>query len=740
MALDRFLIAPYSTGLQKNVEPWLIMDDAFQKLTNSRIWRGRVRKRFGSMSMNMTKSDFEKMSFSRLRVNIGTTDGAGAFAGNVPGAIFNAQQVFSVGTGSNIEYYTVPTTGAPVNLLSTGAGSGTYNTATGALTLAGAPATSSVFFYPSEPVMSIDTYNGVNINDEDTISFDTQFAYIFSQAGGWQILGPVPPAAGSALWTGSNSDFHSVTNYRGADSSDFTVFVVNNVIADQIKYFDGTNWTSYSPIYNQASGDVIRTARIIASFKNRLLLFAPIEQVAAANNAYLNRVRFSQNGSPIAVDAFYDDVAGKGGFIEADIKEAITSIAFLRDRLIVFFEQSTWELVYTGNEVLPFVFQQIDNVLGVESVNSTLTFDKNIIGFGSTGIHACNGTNVTRIDQKIPDTIFDVVNDNFGPQRVTGIKDYYTQEVYWSYNSSDIAQANSNIFPNQVLVFNYENGAWSRNDDSITALGYYQNENNLRWQDLDYSWEDSSDQWADASLQNLFRNVVAGNQEGFTFIINAEKESNAISLYINNIATAATVFSLKIYNHNLVQGDYIYINECVSDTNSISNIINDKIYAVYSVVDANTITIIVSADPGVDTYFGGGIVTRVSRIDIISKQYNFYNSVGRQINIPRIDFLIDKEDGGQIAINYNTSFSSLDQFQIPTILPGSSILEFLAATPYENTQTKVWRSAYPYAEGSVIQYRLYYNNDQMLDKDIIWNDFQMHAVIFFTRQTSDFPR
>lgn len=740
MALDRFLIAPYSTGLQKNVEPWLIMDDAYQTLQNARIWRGRIRKRFGSLSMNMSKSDFEKMAFTRLRVNIGTTDGTGALSVTVPGAIFNAQQVFSCGTGGNLEYYTVPTTGTPVNLRSTGLGTGTYNTLTGALSINNAPANTIVYFYPSEPVMSIDTYNGVNINDEDTIAFDTQFSYIFSQTTGWQVLGPVPPVAGSARWTGTNADFHSVANYRGADSSDFTVFVVNNVVADQIKYYDGTNWTSYSPIYNLASGDVIRTARIVTSFKNRLLLFAPVEQVGAGNNAYLNRVRFSQNGSPLAVDAFYDDVAGKGGFIEADIKEAITSIGFLRDRLIVFFEQSTWELVYTGNEILPFVFQQINNVLGVESVNSTVTFDKNLIGFGSTGLHACNGTNVERIDQKIPDTVFDITNDNDGPQRVSGIKDYYTQEVYWSYNSANTAQANSNTFPNQVLVFNYENGAWSLNDDSITALGYYQNENNIVWQDLDYAWENTSEIWAGAQLQKLFRNVVAGNQEGFTFIINHDKESNAISLYINNIAIAATTLSLKIYNHNLVQGDYIYINQCVSDTDVLSTIINDHIYKVNSVTDANTITIIVSSDPGADTYFGGGIVTRVSRINIISKQYNFYNSVGRQINIPRIDFLVDKQDGGQIAINYNTSFSSMDQYEIPTVLPGNNILEFDAATPYEDTQTKIWRAVYPYAEGSVIQYKLYYSDDQMLDKNIVWDDFQMHAVLFFARQTSDFPR
>ena len=40
--------------------------------------------------------------------------------------------------------------------------------------------------------------------------------------------------------------------------------------------------------------------------------------------------------------------------------EQIISCEFIKDRLIVFFERSTWELAYTGNEVLPFIWQKIN--------------------------------------------------------------------------------------------------------------------------------------------------------------------------------------------------------------------------------------------------------------------------------------------------------------------------------------------------------------------------------------------
>ena len=47
---NRFFIAPYdeSSGQQNNVKPWLIPDNAFEVLNNAYVFRGRVRKRFGS--------------------------------------------------------------------------------------------------------------------------------------------------------------------------------------------------------------------------------------------------------------------------------------------------------------------------------------------------------------------------------------------------------------------------------------------------------------------------------------------------------------------------------------------------------------------------------------------------------------------------------------------------------------------------------------------------------------------
>lgn len=726
MAIDKFLIAPMKNGLQLNVRPWMIMDDAFVEFSNVHLWRERIKKRFGAISMNSSKANIEQQLFTRFRVKIGTTDGAGNLAVVVPGAIFKVGQIFSAGT----EIYTVIALGIPTLLLSTGAGVATFNTTTGAFVLVGGPALTDVFFYPAEPVMALPTYAVDNINDEQLFGIDTQFAYEFAKATGWQRLG-------NAIWTGTNTDFHWTTNYRGAASSNYLLFVVNNVVADVIKYWDGAAWNNLSPIYNSVSGNVIRTAKIVIPYQDRLLLLNTTEQVGAGNSIFTNRIRWCQNGSPLTVDAWYENVPGKGGFLEAPVREAIISAGFLKDRLIVTFEQSTWELAYTGNQVLPFVFRRIDTTLGLESQNSLVTFDKVLVGMGSTGIHACNGMNVDRIDQMIPDIIFDISNSNNAPTRVTGIRDYFTQEIYWSYNSASKIAPFSETFPNNLLVYNYITSAWATYDDSITAFGYYQNESDFTWDDLDMEWQEAAFAWDDPSLQSLFRQVVAGNQEGFTFIVSDNVTKNAKSLSITDITVVANVVTITAIDHNLSEDSFIFIENVVGSGTMPA--LNDSIFKVNDVISSSQFNILVNGIAG--TYNGGGTITLVSRISFRSKAYNFYNQAGKNTQIPRVDFLVDVTDAGQILFDYSPSFSELslvDQSQVTNTVIGTSILETAFLRAIEQTQQMAWRNMYPVLEGETVQYRLYLTNDQMLDPDIAFSAFQLHAVIFYARMTNDF--
>lgn len=729
MAYDRFYIGYIdpSASLDTSLRPFAIPDNAFERLQNAYVFRGRVRKRFGSRFMVPTSgaTDSLEQLVSRVRILVDTTDGAGAASGTVPGTVFGIGQAFSIGD----ELYTVNITGAPAALLSTGAGTGTYNTTTGAFTFAGAPATTEVYFYPATPIMGLITYEVNTVSDEELIAFDTQFAYEYT-ATGWERLA-AEAMAGDSVWTGSDSQFFWGANWRGVAASDYILFVTNYNAPDLLRYYDGTQWATLNPLFNAT--DTIETARIIMVFKNRLLLLNVIEDISGLQT-FSNRCRFSQNGSPLAADAWREDIPGRGGFIDAPTREAIITAQFLKDRLIVYFETSTWELVYTGNEILPFRWQQINTELGAESTFSQVPFDKVVLGVGNVGIHACTGYSVERIDQKIPNSVFDIHNENNGIERVYGIRDYFVEMVYWTFPGED---RDTNFpFPNRVLIFNYKTGSWAFNDDSITAFGYYQPNAGITWAQATQTWQDSTESWSSGELSALFRNVVAGNQEGYVFIIDPNSTRNAAVLQLTDI-TSPGAFSIPVtvINHNLAQGDYILI-ESVQGTTGL----NDTIVLVDSVDNANVFRINVPSGIA-GTYTGGGVISRVTPVDILSKQYNFYASEGRNAYVSKVEFLTDKTENGQVTIDFFTSSSDLSLVSEGTnsgSLLGTNVLETSAYTlvPYEDTQRRVWHPVYFQADGEVIQLRIYLSDEQIVDPDIVFSDFQMHALVVYAIRTS----
>jgi len=290
MPTERFLIANMQSGEVSNPDAWLIMDDAWFRLENVHTWRGKVIKRIGAQEMDTSQAMAIRQQFTRLRIKIGTTDAAGVFnaamAVNVPGVIQDISgQMFSAG----VEMYTVQAksvAAAPATMISTGTGIPVYYTNganAGKFSLTAAPALTDVYFYPTLPVMALPSYQIAAVNVEQLVAFDTQFAYVYTTGAGWNILGPVPPAGGSGLWSGSDSDFHWTTNWRGATGAEYLLFVVNGVVADQIQYWNGTLWTKFSPVYDTVTGFVIRTAKIVIPFKGRLLLMNTIEQTAAGD-------------------------------------------------------------------------------------------------------------------------------------------------------------------------------------------------------------------------------------------------------------------------------------------------------------------------------------------------------------------------------------------------------------------------------------------------------------------------
>lgn len=650
MPYDRFLIQSFSSGLVKNQRAWQTPEDSFYTLNNAYIWRGSVTKRFGGVLMGYGYPNAQMAPlYSRLRIAltggaaVGITDGAGAATGTVPGAKFKPGQMFSIQTANPLitALYTVPALGAPVAMLATVAtATATFNTNTGVYVFAGAPANTQIYFYPAEPVMGLTVYEtGPSINDEPSYAWDTQWAYVFT-GGAWTrssaTLGAIPVA-----WHGTNSDFFQIANWRGIADNNTSLFVTNYFVAapngvgtandDPIWTFDGTNWIAHTGLaanpngfYFLPAGGVIytgpfiQTARIIVGFKDRLLLLNTIENDNSGgfgnNKQYQNRVRYSHNGSPFSITAWYEpnqiDAAGNvssgGGYLDAPTEEHIVSAQFIKDRLIVFFEESTWELAYTGNQVLPFVWQKINTELGSESLLSTVPFDKQILTMSNVGVHACNGANVERIDGKIPDEVFEIRNRAEGVKRVAGIRDYWKEVVYWSFPDSQQNAVES--YNNKVLLYNYRNDTWAINDDCITVFGYFEQQQGLTWANANQPWFQANMNWRAGVLQSNFRQIIAGNQQGFVFIVAPEVSRNAPVMQITTIATVGGFLVMTIIDHTLSVGDYLYFENFTAPSDIT---LNGTILQVAQIVDADTIRINLPLTY-IGPYNGGATATRVS--------------------------------------------------------------------------------------------------------------------------------
>lgn len=740
MAKGRFLIAPLDSGLQTNVRPWLLPENAFEELNNAYVFRSRIRKRPGtSLLQDGTSEVFDGLAqlTARLRISLGNVDGSG---NSTPGATVpldggvpitaNIGSAFSVGS----ELFTVYQ--ATGDMYSTGSATGTFDTTTGEYTITGAEPDDTIYFYPSLPVMGIVQYETLLINDEPTYAFDTRFAYQYA-SNGWLRLG-------TAVWTGDDTKFFWGRVWRGLAANEIYLFVTNFNFgstlddSDFMKYWDGSIWNDFRPQFSRVDPTkTILQARIIMPFKNRLVLMNIVENTGASpgtNIQYGNRIRFSQNGSPIPsmgdpIAAWNENVGGRGGYIDAPTEEQIVSAEFVRDRLIVFFERSTYELVYTGNEILPFRFQKIDNILGVESTFSVVQFDKNIIGIGDTGIHVASSTAVQRVDLQIPDIVFTISNDNNGVLRVQGVRDFYGELIYWAYPQY------SEQFPDRVLLYNYRNNTWATFDDSFTSFGYFNNQGDRVWEATYDTWQELDEPWISGVLNKGTYSVVGGNQQGYVFFIEIDQLNNAASLQITDISLPVTI---TCYNHNLRTGDYITLSNMAGVT--IEDLYGNEIpiTQVSSVIDANTFEIDHN-NQLVGEYLGGGVIARVSLPSVLTKQYNFFIKDGIDFTINKIDVQVDRtgevqEDGtwtgGNISVDWMINAS---EFSL-----GTQIVEtypLVTYYPMEATQYQLWRTVYPNAEGYFVQLRYYLNDIQMRDPLSAFAAFTLHSFIYYADPT-----
>jgi hypothetical protein len=722
MPYSPFYLEAFKTGLEKDKPDFKLAPDACTVLQDSFVWRERISRKKGYQKIGRLLRILTAQA-------LGNTTGD-PHAGNIK-TVLTLEANAEIEQGSvtisvaapNAEVFTEPAT-PDGTLVGDGGGTGTINYATGAYTLvsgagwgAGQAITADFNYAPGLPSMGIGLRELPAINAEQTIAFDTKYVYF------WDTVDQRFEEAGAGTtWSGSDSQFFSVSNYSSATVGD-AVIVTNfnkGVSPDPIRYYNGA-WANFLPAVDGV-GNELHQCRFLVPYYGYLIALNTWEgaTLGAAVN-YPGRVRWSALGDAFAANAWRSDIAGQGGFLGDITSESIVSFALVRNTLVVGFEKSFWRLRFTGNGQFPFEWERVDGEFGVESPFSVVTGDISQVSVGSRGIVTCDGLNAKRIDEKIPDVVFDMHNENEGVQRVHGVRDYDKKLIYWTFPDKDTDRT----FPDRVLVLNYDNMSWSFFKDSLTCFGVLQEFDDKRWSDFPSTkWEDAQFTWVDSSMQALYPDIIAGNQQGY-IVRMQQLASNDPALAIT-VITPGTPVQLTIPNHNFTSGQCVRVTGILGTSNTLNNTSYQVQY-----VDDNNITLFDADDipitlAGGSTYLGGGEVALLHDYRVRFKKFHFLKE-GKSTELGYIDFLINQTDNGEFNVDIYADNNDTTPVNI-----GDSFFNTTVSTQFYDSdlsgQERLMHRFFSRMHVQFLQFELNLTTAQKLDDQIHDSDIEIYAI------------
>jgi len=781
MAYQPYYITEFeqNSGLEKYFESFLLPEKAFPTLVDAYCWRGRIRKRRGFYELGRLRRSYVYFVGGVLQPsyplpvtgagNYTTADVLAGVRATEPYAeLYPNSVVITIARGlANQTTYQDDGNGNMVLTFGTiTITSGTINYVTGALNLvftaapgAGLTVDINTSYYPALPVMGLETEELSAIYQEKLVAFDEKYAYEYNYT-----FDEFVELAYSApkTWTGGDADFFWTTNYW-YNANGNILWTTNfhfaaGVGGDPIRWYtDPGGWTDFTPALG--GGSFLQQAECILPFKGRLLMFNTWEGAipAAAINA-ANRVRWSWVGDPTDQVNGWLTGPGAGGFLDASTDEHIVSVEPLKDVILVKFERSSWKLIYTGNQTQPFIFQRINMTFGAQATNSLVPFDDGVFAVARNAITTDDTTSVERIDLKIPDEVFNMVNlspQNLPPplhpgNRIYGIRDYINELVFWSFLDLSLFESpTSSIFPNRVLVLNYRNNSYAIFNDSFTCFGYFQ----------------SLKAYDDTIHQNV-PYIVGGNQQGFVEVLTTQL-MNSPSLAITAIAPGnPAIFTVPNHNFSSTTQYYVRLDGIMGTAphspSTFNYVTTPAVYLVHS-IDANTFSLF-KYNPATDnfdilqtlaaggTYIGGGTVTVVQNYNILTKTFCPTYEQGSKQRLPYIDFLFDRTLNGQTTCYFYQNEITVRAINSPTsnpqgLLGSASLLtspENLLLIPEQNDQTKIWHRFYIQAVAQNFQIQLTMNNYQLANQydsngalnPIAATDFVLHAMTLYLSPTA----
>lgn len=811
MAYQPHFIANFQSGLEKDLEPWLIPDDAFSVLYDCYIRHGVINKRDGyNYYATGLKGDAPYCESRIVRATSAT------LTGTVDGVNqdFTATLTTPVRRGG----ITVSDTSVGQTLTDdgtgslTGDGTGTINYTTGALavTFSAAPTSGTptvVYqYHPGLPVMMIANFTTAT-NAKELIVADTDFLNKYN------ITTNRLDDITNRIYTGAKNNFFDWTNYPTTDDEPRLIFT-NNV--DPIQSYDGTNVADFVPVcettdvtgeayalgtggmgpylhtasntpifpgsvviseavsgqtvtddgaggltgdgtgtvdYDTGDISVTFTANIalndpillayswescqvltclhVFHFKDRLILLRTTE---TGGTIYPQRIRISGTGQ--SGDDFRIIATG-AGVIDIPDQEWITGAAFNRDDLVIFTIRSTWILKYTGNDIVPFTLDKIDDSRGNLAPFAPISYLNLTKGYSPYGMVVTDGYQLQRNDDKIPDYSYEQIDPaNFDLCFSGNVDD--DDHHYLIHPSADQMDS-SDAISDRILVQNYQEGNFSVYRIPLSCMGQYFESFDITWNDLLTLYPDSGgtveglwDQfaadfatWNDISYSKDQPISLGGGHKGEIWRLNLnEGEDNPVK--IRNITSISETPTLTVEvtsdwnnytagNGDTQNADYIYFTGIEGATE-----LNGKMGYVSTVTDNHTFRVTFPGeDPAsITAYTQGGTVSRVIPVEMDTKNFNPFTQQSSKVRCGWIylrtdttSTLLEDQDGNVVPAEMEVEVYTNDNTQYHTQIRSTALIpqgdmSNRSANGLSRVASKRWTKVFINQTGDFVQFKL----------------------------------
>lgn len=492
-------------GLDTDLEPWILPQDAFSEIENGHIHHGYVEKREGYQI-------FGDMVHGR-EITAATAANPAVFTVTSATNLNNGDTVtlhyLSGGNWANlngVEYTISGLVGTSFSLLDStgtlvdGSSLGVYLASTGRLGI-----------YPRERIMGIFRYIGADntrfllISDTKRVAIYNATTEIFEPLDLYDSTGTLQ--TNSDVWSSTDTDYITYANWQNPNLKN-RVYITNGKSAvtgppgtDGIVYYDSDNprVEQFRPSLNTT--DTLYGCKFLFSIKQRLLCLHTFEFNGASTTTYPQRARWCAGQNP---SNWNDSTPGGGGFVDCPTGEQIISAKQLQDIIIVNFTDSVWALKPVSDPALPFRWEKINSFRACDGKMATVGYDRYVVSIGQRGISATDSIETRRIDDRIQDFTTEEINqDNF--EKVFGERSYANTRTWILYPKGESIDANA------ALIYDDESSAFSkyrfRREESssevdLNVLGYgstskdYAAEDFIEANDLDIAAEDLEDETA----------------------------------------------------------------------------------------------------------------------------------------------------------------------------------------------------------------------------------------------------